>query len=121
MVPTHAEAGKWKARRKPYPAQRHLLEHWSAADMIVTQQWFGATIRSAALLALMAMAVGAAVRVLMVSQAFGTPSAPLEDNGEKVWSFGQLLTMFLLLLPFVSALEIFRGEYNKLICKGHAF
>lgn len=58
----------------------------------------------------MAMAIAAAVRVILVSQAFGTPSVKLDDSGEKDWSFGQLLTMLLLVLPFISALEIYRGE-----------
>jgi hypothetical protein len=52
----------------------------------------------------------AAVRVILLSQAFGTPSLPLEDMGEKDWSFGQLLPLLLLLLPLVSAIEIMRGK-----------
>ena len=62
-------------------------------------------------LALMAAsAVGAAVRVVLLSQAFGTPSVPLEDRGETVWSFGQLLGVLFLALPVVSVIEIARGE-----------
>lgn len=57
----------------------------------------------------MAMAVAAAVRVILVSQAFGSPPVELNDQGERDWSFGQLLTMLLLILPFISALEIYRG------------
>ena len=63
-----------------------------------------------------AIAIGAAVRVMLVSQAFGTPSVSLRDGGEKDWSFGQLLPMLLLLLPLVSALEIMRGEISWLVC-----
>jgi hypothetical protein len=58
----------------------------------------------------MAMAIAAAVRVILVSLAFGSPSVVLDDTGEKDWSFGQLLTMLLLVLPFISALEIYRGK-----------
>ena len=58
---------------------------------------------------LIALAVGAATRVIMLSQAFGTPNITLRDSAEKDWSFGQLLPMLLLLLPLVSALEIARG------------
>lgn len=73
------------------------------------QKW-GKIVRCVSLLLLTAMAIGAAARVLMVSQAFGTPAVNLSDRGEKVWSFGQALTMILLILPFVSALEILRGQ-----------
>jgi hypothetical protein len=74
------------------------------------RQTWGKSIRAICLLVLLGVAIGAAVRVILISQAFGTPSVPLDDVGEKEWSFGQLLTMLLLLLPFVSALEIFRGQ-----------
>ena len=57
-----------------------------------------------------ASALGATVRVLYVSQAFGKPEINLADQGEKVWSFGQLLSLGMLLLPLVSLIEIVRGE-----------
>ncbi|CAG8976098.1 hypothetical protein HYALB_00002377 [Hymenoscyphus albidus] len=59
-----------------------------------------------------AIGVGAAVRVLLQSQAFGNPGddVRLKDQAEIDWSFGQLLPMLLLLLPLVSAIEIMRGE-----------
>lgn len=57
-----------------------------------------------------ASAVGAAVRVIMLSQAFGSPTTPLSDQGERVWSFGTLVSLVLLLLPLMSLLEIARGE-----------
>lgn len=34
----------------------------------------------------------------------------LIDDGEKQWSFGQLLSMLMLILPVISAIEILRGE-----------
>ncbi len=34
----------------------------------------------------------------------------LLDQGEKEWSFGQLLSLLMLLLPLVSVVEIVRGE-----------
>jgi hypothetical protein len=71
---------------------------------------WGRFVRVVCLIALMAIAIGATARVILISQAFGTPSVTLSDQGEQQWSFGQLLTMLLLILPFVSALEIFRGE-----------
>ncbi|KAI9171875.1 hypothetical protein HJFPF1_01366 [Paramyrothecium foliicola] len=57
-----------------------------------------------------AIAIGAAVRVILLSQAFGNPSVELADNGETVWSFGQLLSVLLLIFPLVSVIEIYRGE-----------
>ena len=75
------------------------------------QRW-GKYVRVACIVVLSALAIGASARVIMVSQAFGTPNVRLSDEGEKLWSFGQLLTMMLLLLPFVSALEIMRGMLN---------
>ncbi|RDL41421.1 Uncharacterized protein BP5553_01400 [Venustampulla echinocandica] len=62
------------------------------------------------LLVIVGIGAGAAVRVVLLSQAFGSPSVPLRDTGEKEWSFGQLLPLLLLLLPLVSAVEISRGE-----------
>jgi hypothetical protein len=56
------------------------------------------------------MFTGATVRVLLLSQAFGTPDTPLSDWGEKSWSFGQLLSMLMLVLPVISAIEILRGQ-----------
>jgi hypothetical protein len=66
-------------------------------------------IQTVGLLVMVAIGVTAAVRVILLSQAFGTPSLPLADTGEKDWSFGQLLPLLLLLLPLVSAVEIMRG------------
>ena len=62
------------------------------------------------LVILVGIGAGAAIRVILLSQAFGHPNVPLTDDGEKVWSFGQLLPLLLLLLPLVSSIEIFRGE-----------
>jgi hypothetical protein len=54
---------------------------------------------------------GATVKVITLSQAFGMPSVNLADTGEKDWSFGQLLPLLLLLLPLMSAIEIYRGKF----------
>lgn len=61
---------------------------------------------------LVAMGIGATVRVVMESSAFGKPpeEVRLQGNGEREWSYGQLLPLLLLVLPLVSALEIVRGE-----------
>lgn len=66
-------------------------------------------IQAAGIMFLLAIGVGAAIRVILLSQAFGTPSVPLNGTGERDWGFGQLLSMLLLLLPLVSAIEIYRG------------
>lgn len=60
-----------------------------------------------------AAAVGATVRIILLSQAFGKPNLALDDEGEKEWSFGQLLPMLLLLLPLLSAVEIMRGMFQS--------
>lgn len=73
------------------------------------KQVWGRVVRVISLLLLMGIAIGAAARVMLASQAFGSPSVTLSEEGEKQWSFGQLLTMLLLILPFISALEIYRG------------
>lgn len=62
------------------------------------------------LLFLAAVAVGATVRVLLLSQAFGRPNVDLDSQQEKEWSFGQLLPLLLLLLPLNSVVEMWRGE-----------
>jgi hypothetical protein len=55
-------------------------------------------VQIAGLIFTIAAAVGATVRVIILCQAFGKPNVPLDDEGEKEWSFGQLLAMLLLLL-----------------------
>ena len=62
------------------------------------------------LVILVGIGAGAAIRVILLSQAFGKPNVPLKDAGERDWSFGQLLPLLLLLLPLVSSVEILRGE-----------
>ena len=76
---------------------------------VKNRAWLKA-IQLVGLLALAALGVGAAVRVVLLSQAFGKASVPLADTGEKDWSFGQLLPLLLLLLPLMSAVEIMRGK-----------
>lgn len=64
------------------------------------------------LFVLLAMGVGATVRVIMESQAFGSPpeAINLEGPSEKSWSYGQLLPLLLLVMPFISIIEVIRGE-----------
>lgn len=69
------------------------------------------------LVALLGLGHAAAVRVVLLSQAFGSPSVKLADEGEKEWNFGQLLSLLLLVLPAISAVEILRGEF--LVTVGH--
>ena len=67
-------------------------------------------IQISGLLFLVAVSIGAAGRVFMLSQAFGHPSVTLDSEEEKDWSFGQLLPLLLLLLPLNSAVEMWNGE-----------
>ncbi|CAI6246319.1 unnamed protein product [Periconia digitata] len=64
------------------------------------------------LLILLALGTGATIRVIMVSQAFGTvpEDVNLVGPSEKEWSYGQLLPLLLLALPLINLVEIMRGE-----------
>ncbi|KAI6088927.1 hypothetical protein F4821DRAFT_268616 [Hypoxylon rubiginosum] len=62
------------------------------------------------LLLMAAFAVGATVRVALLADAFADPPVKLSDSGEQQWSFGQLLSVGMLVLPLVSTVEILRGE-----------
>lgn len=57
-----------------------------------------------------AIAVGATVRVVLTSQAFGEPTTPLSDDGEKQWTFATMVSLLMLALPLMTVLEIYRGE-----------
>jgi len=68
-------------------------------------------------LLMMGSAIGAAIRVLMASDAWGNgPAYELSDEGEKQWNFGQLLSMLVLIFPLVSMIEIIRGEIGVKEC-----
>ena len=73
------------------------------------------TVQVLGLFVCIAMGVGATVRVVLESQAFGHPPQALNLQGspEGSWSFGQLLPLLLLVLPLVSTIEIARGEEVK--------
>ncbi|KAB5566937.1 hypothetical protein GE09DRAFT_750856 [Coniochaeta sp. 2T2.1] len=71
---------------------------------------FFRTIQIVGLGLMAASSVGAAIRAFLLSQAFGKPDVAIRDEGEKDWSFGQVLGLLLLVLPLVSAVEIYRGE-----------
>lgn len=73
-------------------------------------QKFYKAIQIGGMVLMAAVAIGAAIRIILLSQAFGNPSIQLSDQGEKDWSFGQLLSMLLLIMPLVSVVEIYRGE-----------
>ncbi|KAM7199775.1 hypothetical protein V8F20_005645 [Naviculisporaceae sp. PSN 640] len=73
-------------------------------------QRFYKTVQLLGLVLMAGIAIGATVRVFLLSQAFGNPDVKLSDQGEKSWSFGQLLSMLMLVLPVISAIEILRGE-----------
>lgn len=58
------------------------------------------------------IAVGATVRVILMSQAFGEPSTPLSDSTEKQWTFATMVSLLMLALPLMTVLEIYRGEIH---------
>lgn len=59
-----------------------------------------------------AAAVGATARVVLMSQAFGEPTTPLSDRGEKQWTFATMVSLLMLALPLMTILEIYRGEVH---------
>jgi hypothetical protein len=74
-------------------------------------QRFYKIIQIVGLLLMTAISIGAIVRVSLLADAFGAHHAiKLSDDGEMQWSFGQLLSVGMLLLPVVSIIEILRGE-----------
>ncbi|KAI0389385.1 hypothetical protein F5Y17DRAFT_125128 [Xylariaceae sp. FL0594] len=74
-------------------------------------QRFYKPIQLVGLLFMAAISIGAIVRVSLLADAFGANHPiKLSDGGEKQWSFGQLLSVGMLLLPVVSMIEILRGE-----------
>lgn len=74
------------------------------------EQRFYKVVQIGGMLLMAAIAAGAAIRIILLSQAFGKPSVKLSDQGETVWSFGQLLSMLLLIMPLINVIEIYRGE-----------
>jgi hypothetical protein len=73
------------------------------------------TVQVVGLVACLAMGIGATTRVVLESQAFGSPpeAVRLVGPSEGNWSFGQLLPLLLLALPVISTVEIMRGEEMK--------
>lgn len=71
---------------------------------------FYRAMQGAGLFLMAAVVIGSAVRICLLSQAFGTPSVNLSDEGERVWSYGQVLSILVLFYPLLSILEIYRGE-----------
>ncbi|KAH6613229.1 hypothetical protein F5144DRAFT_398121 [Chaetomium tenue] len=74
------------------------------------KQRFYKVVQVAGLILMSAIAIGATIRAYLLSQAFGHPDVKLSDEGEKQWSFGQLLSLLMLILPVISVVEIMRGE-----------
>ncbi|KAI1343860.1 hypothetical protein F5Y15DRAFT_368218 [Xylariaceae sp. FL0016] len=73
-------------------------------------QKFYRVIQTVGLVIMTAFSIGAVVRVSLLADAFANPPIKLSDSGEQQWSFGQLLSVGMLLLPLVSVVEILRGE-----------
>ncbi|KAK4031978.1 hypothetical protein C8A01DRAFT_51115 [Parachaetomium inaequale] len=74
------------------------------------RQRFYKIVQIVGLVLMAAIAIGATARAYLLSQAFGNPDVKLSDEGEKQWSFGQLLSLLMLILPVISVIEIMRGE-----------
>lgn len=70
------------------------------------------SLQAVGLVILFAMGVGATLRVVMVSQAFGKvpDGVNLVGPSEREWSYGQLLPLLLLCMPLISLMEVVRGE-----------
>ncbi|KAH6611771.1 hypothetical protein B0J18DRAFT_82831 [Chaetomium sp. MPI-SDFR-AT-0129] len=73
------------------------------------RQRFYRIVQIVGLVLMSAIAIGATVRAYLLSQAFGRPDVKLSDEGEKQWSFGQLLSLLMLILPVISVVEVMRG------------
>jgi hypothetical protein len=85
------------------------------------RQRFYKTIQLVGVLLMAAIALGATIRVVILSQAFGRPSVAMADDGERSWSFGQLLSLLMLVLPVVGAVEIIVGEVKVTSCDESVF
>lgn len=127
MSPTLPMACVWQAHDRSEKAQGNrtlsvvgtIAVIAASSIVFILGTWYlhmrkivwGKIVRFVSLVVLLVIAIGATVRVVLISQALGgDPAVNLSDSGETEWSFGQLLTMLLLILPFISALEIFRGR-----------
>ncbi|KIW04950.1 uncharacterized protein PV09_04115 [Verruconis gallopava] len=126
MNPTLPVACVWELETKGAPSNAALSIAGTIAVIVgnavvfILGVWYlhsrkkGRWVKTAQIVGLVlmiAIAVGATVRVISISQAFGDPSPTvLAGTSEADWSFGQLLPLLLLLLPLLSAIEIIRGE-----------
>lgn len=70
-------------------------------------------VQVAGILVLLIIGVGAIIRVVLASQAFGKPSVILRDRGESEWGFGQLVGLGMLLLPVLGCVEMLRGKHFR--------
>jgi len=79
------------------------------------QQRYYRLIQVVGLVTMSAIAIGATIRVILLADAFGVNPVPgLGDHGERQWTFGQVLSVGMLALPFLAAIEIWRGEVSYL-------
>ncbi|KAH6676889.1 hypothetical protein F5X68DRAFT_278110 [Plectosphaerella plurivora] len=63
-----------------------------------------------------AVAVGAIIRCAWEADAIGKGPAFEMDDGESTWSFGQVLSIIVLIFPLVSIVEIVRGDLHITPC-----
>ncbi|KAK3396960.1 hypothetical protein B0T20DRAFT_246243 [Sordaria brevicollis] len=73
------------------------------------QKWYR-IVQLIGMLLMLGIAIGAAVRIFLLSQAFGKPDVQLSDEGEKNFGFGSILGLLMMALPIISIIEIKRGE-----------
>lgn len=79
-------------------------------------QRFAKAVKLVGTLIMGVLAAGAIVRCILASDALGNgPSYDL-TGAEDEWSFGQLLSVLVLLFPLVSMVEILRGEIRPAQC-----
>lgn len=73
------------------------------------QKWYR-IVQLVGMLLMLGIAIGAVVRIFLLSQAFGKPDVQLSDEGEKHFGFGSILGLLMMALPIISIIEIKRGE-----------
>lgn len=77
---------------------------------------FGKMLKMGGVLLMGAIATGAIIRCAFEAKAIGKGPKFDMDDGESSWSFGQILSVLVLLFPLVSVVEILRGEIKVEPC-----
>jgi len=69
--------------------------------------WYN-PLRALSYLFLTAISIGGTVRIIQLSQVFGTPSVPLKDKTASVLNFGGVVMLCLLISPGLNAFRMYR-------------